>query len=67
MIVMGLILAFILAGLIEGFVTPSSLPTFMRVGIGVAVFLAFVTYIVSRGIVAERIGVTGLLREPIPS
>jgi hypothetical protein len=33
-ILMGLVLAFIVAGIIEGFVTPSGLPTAMRVGIG---------------------------------
>lgn len=66
-IVMGLTLAFIIAGLIEGFVTPSNLPTPTRVGIGIAVFVAFVAYIVSRGIAAQRLGLTGLLREAIPS
>lgn len=65
-IVLGLMVAFTLAGLIEGFVTPSSLPTAMRVGIGVSVFVAFVAYIVSRGMAAERLGLTGLLREPVP-
>ena len=34
-IALGLMLAFIVAGTIEGFVTPSGLPTSMRVGIGV--------------------------------
>jgi hypothetical protein len=40
--------AFIVAGLIEGFVT-GSLPTLLRVSIGVVVELAFVAYIVSFG------------------
>ncbi len=65
-VVLGLMAAFTVAGLIEGFVTPSALPTSMRVGIGVAVFGAFCTYIVTRGIAAARLGITGLLREPIP-
>ena len=65
-VVLGLTVAFIVAGLIEGFVTPSSLPTSIRVGIGAAVFITFVTYIVTRGIAASRLGMTGLLREPIP-
>ena len=42
-------LAFVVAGTIEGFVTPSGLPTSMRVGIGVAVFVAFWTYVVVLG------------------
>ena len=65
-IVLGLMMAFIVAGLIEGFVTPSSLPTAMRVGIGAAVFGVFVVYIVTRGMIGERMGLTGLLREEIP-
>ena len=58
-IVLGLVLAFILAGLIEGFVTPSSLSTPVRIGIGVLAELAFVLYIVSRGRAAEALGLSG--------
>ncbi len=65
-IVLGLTAAFIVAGLIEGFVTPSQLPTSMRVGIGVVVFAAFCTYLVTKGVAASRMGLTGTLREPIP-
>jgi len=43
-IVIGLVLVFITAGLIEGFVTPSGLPTWTRVGIGVLVEAAFLLY-----------------------
>ena len=43
-IVIGLVLVFITAGLIEGFVTPSALPTWTRVGIGILVEGAFLLY-----------------------
>ncbi|MCS4485050.1 stage II sporulation protein M [Gleimia sp. 6138-11-ORH1] len=43
-IVLGLIAVLAIAGFIEGFVTPSSLPTFVRVGIGVVAFGAFLFY-----------------------
>ena len=52
-VVLGLVLAFVAAGLIEGFVTGSSLPTVARVGVGVAVEAAFVLYILSYGRRAE--------------
>ncbi|MEI2638230.1 MAG: stage II sporulation protein M [Microthrixaceae bacterium] len=56
----GLACCFIVAALIEAFITPSGLPTFARILIGVSVFGAFVAYIVSFGSAAERRGVTGL-------
>ena len=49
MVVLGLMVAFVTAGVIEGFVTPSSLPTAARVGIGLAVEVAFVSYVVGFG------------------
>ncbi len=48
-VVLGLVGAFVVAGLIEGFVTGSPLPTLVRVGIGVLVEVAFITYIVRLG------------------
>lgn len=44
-VVIGLIGAFVVAGLIEGFVTGSSLPTVVRVGTGVVVEVAFLAYL----------------------
>jgi uncharacterized membrane protein SpoIIM required for sporulation len=58
-ILIGLILAFVVAGIIEGFVTPSGLPTAMRVGIGVVVGLTFWCYIVVLGRNAVASGHTG--------
>lgn len=51
--VVGLILAFAAAGLIEGFVTPSGLPTVVRVGIGVLALLGPIVYVVTLGPDAE--------------
>ncbi len=65
-IVGGLVVCFAVAGLIEGFVTPSDLPTAMRVAIGVAVLVLFVAYIVGFGSRAVREGATGLLGERAP-
>ncbi len=62
-IVLGLIPMFITAGLIEGFVTPSDLPTFGRVGIGVAVFTAFWAWVAAWGSRAVALGYTGLIGE----
>jgi len=52
-VVLGLLGAFGVAGLIEGFVTGSPLPTWARVGIGVIVWAAFGTYVVRCGRAAE--------------
>ncbi|MDQ6909188.1 MAG: stage II sporulation protein M [Actinomycetota bacterium] len=62
-IVVGLIAAFAVAGIIEGFVTGSSLPTWLRVGIGATVELAFVVYVISYGRAAAAQGLTGTLGE----
>jgi uncharacterized membrane protein SpoIIM required for sporulation len=61
-IVLGLMLAFIVAGLIEGFITPG-LSTAPRVTIGVVVELLFVSYVVAFGRRAESLGFTGLSNE----
>ncbi len=55
-VILGLVFAFVTAGLIEGFVTGSPLPTVARVGIGVLVWLTFVIYVV-------RLGRAGLAAE----
>lgn len=56
---LGLVVVLLVSGAIEGFVTPSSLPTWARILIGVVVEIAFLGYvfIVGRAAVAE--GVTG--------
>ena len=62
-IALGLVMAFLVAGSIEGFVTPSGLPTSMRIAIGVAVFVGFWTYVVVLGRRAASLGYTGAFGE----
>jgi uncharacterized membrane protein SpoIIM required for sporulation len=65
-IVAGLILTFIVAGTIEGFVAGSALPTAVRVGIGVVVEVAFILYVVVLGRAQAERGVTGALFDDHP-
>ena len=53
LVVLGLVFAFVAAGLIEGFVTGSPLPTAARVLVGVVVEMAFLTYVYQLGRSAE--------------
>jgi uncharacterized membrane protein SpoIIM required for sporulation len=48
-LVLGTVLTLAVSGLIEGFVAGSALPTALRVGIGVAVELTFLAWVVLRG------------------
>jgi len=61
--VLGLVLTFVVAGLIEGFVTGSPMPTWVRVGIGALVEVAFVLYVVVLGRAAAAAGFTGTFGE----
>ena len=61
-VIIGLILAFVVAGFIEGFVTPG-LPLWPRIGVGASIWAAFVTYIVVFGQRAALAGFTGLITE----
>ncbi|MEU3664721.1 stage II sporulation protein M [Streptomyces sp. NPDC032940] len=56
---MGLALVLFVSGAIEGFVTPSGLPTWTRVAIGVLAELAFLAYVYVLGGRAVRAGDTG--------
>ena len=47
------------AGVIEAFVTPSPLPTFARIAIGVAAEVVFLGYVFHFGRKASRAGETG--------
>ncbi|MCZ0728786.1 stage II sporulation protein M [Mycolicibacterium iranicum] len=58
-VAIGLVVVLLVCGAIEGFVTPSPLPTFVRVLIGIAAFSAFVGYVVYFGRKAVRAGETG--------
>ena len=62
-VVVGLILCFGVAGTIEGFVTGSGLPTYARVGLGIAVEATFLTWVGVLGRGAAQRGRTGALGE----
>ncbi|MFC9429400.1 stage II sporulation protein M [Streptomyces sp. NPDC056987] len=55
----GLALVLFVSGVIEGFVTPSGLPTWARITIGVVAELAFLAYVYVLGGRAAREGETG--------
>jgi uncharacterized membrane protein SpoIIM required for sporulation len=65
-IVLGLVLAFAVAGTIEGGVTGQPWPTWLRVGIGLVAWTSFVTYVVVLGRRAAAAGFTGKLGEDEP-
>lgn len=58
-VALGLILVLAISGAIEGFVTPSGLPTWARVGIGVLAEAAFFAYVFVLGRAAHARGATG--------
>lgn len=58
-VALGLVVVLLVSGAIEGFVTPSGLPAWTRIGIGVAAEVAFLAYVVVLGGAAHRRGVTG--------
>ncbi|MGJ6121748.1 stage II sporulation protein M [Mycolicibacterium sp. Y3] len=58
-VAVGLVVVLLISGLIEALVTPSPLPTFLRIGIGVAAEIVFLTYIVHFGRKAVRAGESG--------
>jgi uncharacterized membrane protein SpoIIM required for sporulation len=61
-IAMGLVAVLFVSGIVEAFVTPSGLPTWARIGIGVAVWSAFLGYVTRYGRPAALAGETGDLR-----
>lgn len=58
-VAIGLVVVLLISGLVEAFVTPSPLPTFVRIAIGVAVEIAFLAYVIYFGRKAVRAGETG--------
>jgi uncharacterized membrane protein SpoIIM required for sporulation len=58
-VVMGLAVVLLISGVIEAFVTPSPLPTWARVGIGVLAEAGFLVYVFVPGRRAARAGWTG--------
>lgn len=62
-IALGLIVVLLISGIIEAFVTPSPLPTWARVGIGILAELAFFAYVFIVGRAAASRGETGDIDE----
>jgi uncharacterized membrane protein SpoIIM required for sporulation len=58
-VALGLVLVLMVSGSIEGFVTPSGLPTWARIGIGALAETAFLTYVFTLGRAAHSRGRTG--------
>jgi uncharacterized membrane protein SpoIIM required for sporulation len=62
---LGLCLVLLVSGIIEGYVTPSGLPTWARIGIGVIAEVAFLIWVFVFGRRAVLAGVTGDLRSDL--
>ena len=62
---LGLAVMLLTSGIIEGFVTPSGLPTWARIGIGVTAEALFLVWVFRYGRRAARAGVTGDLRDDL--
>jgi uncharacterized membrane protein SpoIIM required for sporulation len=58
-VALGLVLVLLVSGVIEAFVTPSGLPTWARIGIGVGAEVLFVAYVFVLGRRAFQAGHTG--------
>jgi hypothetical protein len=58
-VAVGMVAMLFVSGLIEAFVTPSPLPTLVRIAIGVAAEAAFLAYVIHFGRKAARAGETG--------
>lgn len=58
-VALGLAVVLLVSGVLEGFVTPSPLPTWARIAIGVVVESLFLAYVFVVGRAAARRGVTG--------
>ena len=62
-VAVGLVVVFLVSGVIEALVTPSPLPTVVRVGVGVVAEVAFLSYIVYFGRRAAQAGESGDMQE----
>jgi uncharacterized membrane protein SpoIIM required for sporulation len=58
-VAMGLVVVLLVSGIIEAFVTPSPLPTWARIGIGILAELVFLAYVFVIGRAAAHRGATG--------
>jgi uncharacterized membrane protein SpoIIM required for sporulation len=62
---LGLAVVLLVSGFIEGFVTPSGLPTWLRIGIGLLAETAFLLWVFVLGRRAHLAGVSGDLRDDL--
>ncbi len=62
-VAVGLVVVLLVAGVIEAFVTPSPLPTFVRIAIGLGAETAFLAYVFHFGRRAAAAGETGDLQD----
>ena len=62
---LGLAVMLLTSGFIEGFVTPSGLPTWLRIGIGVVAEALFLVWVFVYGRRAHHAGITGDLRDDL--
>jgi uncharacterized membrane protein SpoIIM required for sporulation len=62
---LGLVVVLLTSGFIEGFVTPSPLPTWLRIGIGVLAEALFLVWVFVFGRRAVNAGITGDLRDDL--
>ncbi|MDT7572890.1 MAG: hypothetical protein QOE05_3064 [Actinomycetota bacterium] len=62
---LGLAVMLLTSGFIEGFVTPSGLPTWMRIGTGVVAEVLFLVWVFVYGRRAHHAGITGDLRNDL--
>ncbi|HEU0190425.1 MAG TPA: stage II sporulation protein M [Mycobacterium sp.] len=58
-VAVGLVVVLAVSGLIEGFVTPSPLPTWLRVAVGVAAEMLFLAYVIHFGRAGVAAGESG--------
>jgi uncharacterized membrane protein SpoIIM required for sporulation len=58
-VALGLVLVLLVSGVIEAFVTPSPLPTWARIGIGLLAWTAFMAWVFGLGRRAALAGETG--------
>lgn len=62
-VAIGLVPVLLVSGILEAFVTPSALPSALRLVIGVGAWLLFLAFAYGRGRAAHRAGVSGDLSE----
>jgi uncharacterized membrane protein SpoIIM required for sporulation len=62
---LGIAVMLLTSGFLEGFVTPSGLPTWLRIGLGLVAELLFLAWVFVLGRRAHRAGVTGDLRDDL--